>query len=61
MRKYLKSDNPAKQRTNMIAFRASTSDRQLAEEVMAASNSKYLSDMFRALLNEKAQELGVIK
>lgn len=61
MRKYLKSDNPTEQRTNFIAFRASTSDRQLAEEVLAASNKKYLSDMFRALLNEKAQELGVIK
>lgn len=61
MRKYLKSENPAEQRTNLIAFRASTSDRQLAEDVMAASNSKYLSEMFRDLLTTRALELGVIK
>ena len=59
-RQYIKTLDPSQQRSNVIAFRASTADRALAEDISKAMNARYMSEMFRELMNEKAKELGVI-
>ena len=56
---YYKAVNDIDRRDNLIAFRASTEDRQKAEALRSLMQVASTSEVFRTLLNEKALELGV--
>lgn len=57
--KYYRAKNDVDRRNNLISFRASTEDRLRAEELAQAMKVSSTSALFRALLNEKADELGI--
>ncbi len=56
---YFKTDDNLKRRDNLIAFRASTEDRQKAEALKSLMCVASTSEVFRLLIAEKANELGV--
>lgn len=56
---YYKATSDADRRDNLIAFRASTEDRMRAEALKSLMQVSSTSAVFRTLLNEKAEELGV--
>ena len=56
---YYKAVNDIDRRDNLMAFRASTEDRQKAEALRSLMQVASTSEVFRTLLNEKALELGV--
>ena len=56
---YYKAANDVDRRDNLIAFRASTDDRMKAEALKSLMKLSSTSAMFRQLMDEKAQELGV--
>lgn len=56
---YHKAVNDVDRRDNLIAFRASTEDRMRAEALKSLMQVSSTSAVFRTLLNEKAQQLGM--
>lgn len=56
---YFKATNDLERRDNLIAFRASTEDRQKAEALKSLMCLASTSEVFRQLITEKANELGV--
>ena len=56
---YYKAANDVERRDNLIAFRASTEDRQKAEALKSLMNVASTSAVFRRLLDTAAEEYGV--
>ena len=56
---YYKAQNSIDRRDNLIAFRASTEDRMRAEALKSLMQVSSTSAVFRTLLNEKVEELGM--
>lgn len=56
---YYKAANDVDRRDNLMVFRASTSERMLAEKLKKELELGSVSALIRQLLTERATELGV--
>ena len=56
---YVKTNDPCAKRSEFLGFRASTNDRQRVEALKSLLKVSSTSDVFRSLVNEKADKLGL--